>query len=67
VLPGGEAVVGDLVMGMPRPRVPKLPLFATNPSQAQWSIQELLEQGVHTLHTAHGGPFTAEAVRGLVS
>lgn len=67
LLPTGEAVVGDLVMGMPRPRVPKLPHFATNPSQAQWSLQELLEQGVHTFYTAHGGPFSAEAVRRLVS
>jgi glyoxylase-like metal-dependent hydrolase (beta-lactamase superfamily II) len=67
VLPGGEAVVGDAVMGMPRPRVPRLPLFATNPSQARESIQELLEQGVHTFYAAHGGPFTAEQVRALVS
>jgi len=67
VLPGGEAVVGDLVMGMPRPHVPKLPLFATNSSQAQYSIRELLDLGVHTFYTAHGGPFTAEAVRKLVS
>jgi glyoxylase-like metal-dependent hydrolase (beta-lactamase superfamily II) len=67
VLPGGEAVVGDLVMGMPRPNVAKLPHFATNAEQALYSIQELLDQGIHTFHTAHGGPFTAEAVRQLVS
>ena len=67
VLPGGEAVVGDLVMGMPRPHVPKLPLFATHPSQARESIQELLDQGVLTFYTAHGGPFAADAVRKLVS
>jgi glyoxylase-like metal-dependent hydrolase (beta-lactamase superfamily II) len=67
VLPGGEAVVGDLVMGMPRPRVPKLPHFATHTGQVQWSIQELLDQGVHTFYTAHGGPFSADQVRALFS
>jgi glyoxylase-like metal-dependent hydrolase (beta-lactamase superfamily II) len=67
VLPGGEAVIGDAVMGMPRPRVPRLPLFATNPTQARESIEDLLAQGVHTFYTAHGGPFTAEQVRALVS
>lgn len=67
LLPGGEALVGDLVMGMPRPRVPKLPHFATHPSQARESIEELLDLGVHTFYTAHGGPFTAEAVRRLLS
>lgn len=67
VLPGGAAVIGDLVMGMPRRRVPKLPHFATNLSQAQASLQELVEQGVHTFYTAHGGPFYADQVRGLIS
>ena len=67
LFPGGEAVVGDLVMGMPRPRVAKLPHFATNLPQAKASIHELLELGVHTFYTGHGGPFTAEDVRKLVS
>jgi hydroxyacylglutathione hydrolase len=67
LLPGGEAVVGDLLMGMPRPKVAKLPHFSTNPSQVRESIQELLDLGVHTFYTAHGGPFTAQAVRKLVS
>jgi glyoxylase-like metal-dependent hydrolase (beta-lactamase superfamily II) len=67
VLPGGEALVGDLVMGMPRPRVAKLPHFATNLSQARESIRELLDGGMHTFHTAHGGPFAADEVRKLVS
>jgi glyoxylase-like metal-dependent hydrolase (beta-lactamase superfamily II) len=67
VLPGGEAVVGDLVFGMPRPRVPSLPHFATNTGQVEWSIKELLEQGVHTFYTAHGGPFSADQVRALIS
>jgi glyoxylase-like metal-dependent hydrolase (beta-lactamase superfamily II) len=67
LLPSGEAAVGDLVMGMLRPRVPKLPHFATNLSQAQYSIRELLDQGVHTFYTAHGGPFSADQVRPLVS
>jgi glyoxylase-like metal-dependent hydrolase (beta-lactamase superfamily II) len=67
LLPNGEALVGDLVMGMPRPRVARLPTFATNPAQAQSSIRELLDLGVQTFYTAHGGPFVAEQVRALVS
>ncbi|MFN2119662.1 MAG: MBL fold metallo-hydrolase, partial [Anaerolineales bacterium] len=63
----GEAVVGDLLMGMPRPKVAKLPHFATSLPQVRESIQELLDLGVHTFYTAHGGPFTAQAVRKLVS
>ena len=66
VLPGGQAVVGDLVMGMPLPRVPRLPVFATNPSQARESIRELLDQGVETFYTGHGGPFSAAQVRALL-
>lgn len=67
VLPNGDAAVGDLVMGMPLPQVPRRPHFATHPSQARESIQELLNQGVQTFYTAHGGPFSAEEVRKLVS
>ena len=67
LLPGGKAVVGDLIMGMPLPRVPRLPVFATNPSQARESIRELLDLGVETLYTGHGGPFSAEQARSLLS
>ena len=67
LLPGGDALVGDLVMGLPRPRVPKLPHFATNPSQVRESIEELLGLGIQTFYTAHGGPFKAETVRRLFS
>jgi glyoxylase-like metal-dependent hydrolase (beta-lactamase superfamily II) len=66
LLPGGEAIVGDLVMGMPLPRVARLPHFATNASQAKRSIQDLLDLGVHTFYTAHGGPFDAATVRKLL-
>jgi glyoxylase-like metal-dependent hydrolase (beta-lactamase superfamily II) len=66
VLPGGKALIGDLVMGMPLPRMARLPYFATHPSQLRESLQELLDLGVRAFYTAHGGPFDAGAVRRLL-
>jgi glyoxylase-like metal-dependent hydrolase (beta-lactamase superfamily II) len=66
VLPSGEALVGDLVMGIPFPRAARLPHVATNLAQVRESIQDLLALGVDTFYTAHGGPFAAATVRGLL-
>jgi len=67
VLEGGEAIVGDLVMGgLFRPRVPHLPMIASNVNEVRTSIRALLDRGVTCFHTAHGGPFSAQALRALV-
>jgi len=67
VLEGGEAIVGDLVMGgVFRPRVPHLPMIASDVDHVRASIKALLDRGVTRFYAAHGGPFTAKALRGLV-
>ena len=67
VLEGGEAIVGDLVMGgLFRPHVPHLPMIASDVDQVCASIKALLDRGVTRFHAAHGGPFSPEALRALV-
>ena len=67
VLEGGEAIVGDLVMGgLFRPRVPHPPLFASDVEQVRASIKALLDRGVTRFYAAHGGPFAPEALRALL-
>jgi hydroxyacylglutathione hydrolase len=64
VLESGEAIVGDLVVGgMFRRRRPYVSAFANDERQVLASIQKVLDQSVQTIHSAHGGPFSAEMVR----
>ena len=67
VLESGEAIVGDLVMGgLLRPHVHQLPGFADDANEVKRSIQTLLNRGATHIHAAHGGPFTAQALRALL-
>ena len=67
VLEGGVAIVGDLVMGgLFRPRVPHLPMIASDVDQVRASIKALLDRGITQFYAAHGGPFTSEALRALL-
>jgi len=67
VLQSGEAIIGDLVMGrLFRPRVPHVPMFASDVNEVRTSIRALLDRGVTCFHTAHGGPFTSDALRVLL-
>ena len=67
VLEGGEAIVGDLVMGgLFRPRVPHVPMIASDVDQVRASVKALLDRGVTRFYAAHGGPFAPEALRALL-
>jgi len=67
VLEDGEAIVGDLVMGgLFHPAVPRLPMIASDVDQVRASIKALLDRGIKRFYTAHGGPFTAQALRALL-
>jgi len=67
LLEGGAAIVGDLVMGRPfHWRTPHLPFFADDVSAVRRSIQRLLDSGATCFYAAHGGPFTAQALRALL-
>lgn len=67
VLPGGEAIVGDLLMtAFGRGPVPRLPLFTQDVSLWRQSVAGLLDRDIHTFHAGHGGPFSAQQVRQLL-
>jgi len=67
VIEGGEAIIGDLVMGgLLRSRVPHLPMLASDVDEVRASIRVLLDRGVTRFHAAHGGPFSLEALRVLL-
>lgn len=63
---GKEAIVGDLVMGLPNPSSPRLPLWADDLEQVKASIRDVLSHAPRVIHPAHGGPFDPGQVRRLV-
>jgi glyoxylase-like metal-dependent hydrolase (beta-lactamase superfamily II) len=69
LLAGGEAVVGDVLMGGVmggafQASKPDLHYFVQDASQLRQSLGFLLAQPLHTLYVGHGGPLAADAVRG---
>jgi hydroxyacylglutathione hydrolase len=64
ILDGGQAIVGDLVVGgLIRRRKPSISAFADDENQVLASIQKMLDQSVNVVYSTHGGPFSADAVR----
>lgn len=64
LLPGGEALVGDLAMnGFPMRRGPGVPIFADDFEQVRAGWRTLLDAGATTIFPAHGEPFPAEVLR----
>ena len=62
-----KVVDGYLVMGeLFRPRVPRVPMFASDVNQVRASIRALLDRGVTRFYAGHGGPFPAQALRALL-
>ena len=60
---GGEAVVGDLIMGgLIRRWRPGYPIYADDLDRLRRSVRLLLERSPRIIHCAHGGPFTPERV-----
>lgn len=67
VLLGEDAIVGDLVSGrLGRPHVPSMPMLLEDRAAWEASVRKLLDRGVRRFHPAHGGPFDAEHVAGLL-
>ncbi len=63
ILAGGDAVIGDLLMGgMLRRRKPCLPYFAHDPKRLERSVKMVLKLKPTRLYTAHGGPLEPEDV-----
>lgn len=68
VLPGGEAIVGDMLAGgylgfKFRPSRPRYHLFAEDLAEVRRSIDRVLELSPTKIFTGHGGPLDPEAVR----
>ena len=68
VLPHGEAIVGDVLMGGGlggkwRPRDPRYHYFADDLAAIKRSLARLLAEPVTTWHPGHGGPLRREDVR----
>ncbi|HMV66903.1 MAG TPA: hypothetical protein PKA64_08645, partial [Myxococcota bacterium] len=62
VLPGGEALAGDLVRSrLPGPKdEPALHFFHEDVQAAHDALRALIAEGVTCFHLGHGGPVTAE-------
>lgn len=63
LLPGGEAIVGDLIMGdLIRRKQPGYPLVADNVAQLRESIKLIMQQLPRVIFIGHGGPLEPERV-----
>jgi glyoxylase-like metal-dependent hydrolase (beta-lactamase superfamily II) len=72
LLAGGEAVVGDVLMGGVmggafQASKPNLHYFVQDADQLRQSLGFLLAQPLHALYVGHGGPLAADAVRDQAS
>ncbi len=64
ILSGGEAIVGDLVMGgLLFRKVPHYPLFSTSMSDLKRSIKKIVELSPTIIYASHGGPFSVKALK----
>ena len=68
VLPGGEAIVGDMLAGgylgfKLRPHSPRYHLFAEDIREVRRSIRKILDLSPTRLFVGHGGPLAPDAVR----
>jgi glyoxylase-like metal-dependent hydrolase (beta-lactamase superfamily II) len=65
---GGEAIIGDSVMGrmMGMIRKPGLPIVAYDLAQNWQSMRGLLDLAPHTIYVGHGGPFATQEVAEFV-
>lgn len=62
ILETGEAVVGDLIAGLPFPQVPGRPIVMDDERAWRQSLRRLLAARPRIIYTSHGGPFTFERV-----
>ena len=58
-----DAIIGDLLMGIPFPQVPSYPLFMTDISLLKKSISDIFRTGAKRFYPGHGYPWTFEKIR----
>lgn len=62
LLETGEAIVGDLLGGLPIPSIPGRPIFIYSEDAWRQSLRRVLAERPRIIYTSHGGPFTFERV-----
>jgi len=68
LLDSGEAIVGDMAMNsLPMRLSPGLPVFAENLAKLIESWRILLKEDVKMIYPSHGGPFSPDIMRGVLS
>jgi len=68
LLETGEVFVGDMVMNkFPLRFSPGLPIFAEDSVKLNESWKALLDQGAKMIYPSHGGPFSADIIRKVIS
>ena len=66
ILSGGEAIVGDLVMGgIFLRRTPRYPLFVTDMEALRSSIRKIVALSPRIVYASHGGPFSVSSLQRL--
>jgi glyoxylase-like metal-dependent hydrolase (beta-lactamase superfamily II) len=66
LLSGGEAIIGDLVMGGQIRHRARYPYFASDREQVRNSIRAVLDRQPKAIYVAHGGPFSPQELAQLV-
>lgn len=67
ILPGGEAIVGDLMMGgILFNKAPHYPLFVNDLSRLRESIKKVIRLSPKVIYASHGGPFSHVAAQKLL-
>jgi hydroxyacylglutathione hydrolase len=66
VLESGDIFSGDLIFPQIPSGKPGMPFWAEQPADVNTSIRALLTYHPKMFHLGHGGPFTADTVRGMV-
>ncbi len=68
LLPGGETIVGDLIFGgFIFKKRPHSPFVAMDLRRVRESIEDLLSRSPSLFYVSHGGPFSVESVKNLLT
>ena len=67
LLPGGEAIVGDLLVGRLFRRRIYDQLLSIDKGKIRRSIRKVLDAGAKKIFASHGGPYKAEAVERILA
>jgi hydroxyacylglutathione hydrolase len=66
-LASGEAIIGDMCMGILRKKKAGFPLVADDIGQLYHSLKLVLAHSPTVIYAGHGGPFSPDSVRALLS